>query len=272
MRRLRGSLIVLAFVGSFGASAAAEPCERAAPYDRLPDTGERLVGLRSLALVAAAAVPPLTMIPSDADHELRALSQRELHGRYSLEPVTPLMPYLAAGATLIGYGVSIAFDACGPRRTQAAMLQAFVLSLSVSMSLKFVTGRQWPNGGRDPALRDRLDHPERSRLFEPFRLAVTAFPSGHTATMFSLAAALRAANPDEGLGVWLGYPVAVGVGLGMWLGDHHWASDVISGALLGEAIGGAAGAAFSERGAPVAVFSVWPLASGEVVAGFVGIF
>lgn len=272
MRRLHHWLLVFAFVGSMGARAAADPCERTAPYDRLADTGDEFLRLRSLALVAAAAVPPLTMIPSDADHEIRAFSQRQLGGRYSLEPVTPLVPYVAAGATLIGYGVSLAFDACGPRRTQAAMLQAFVLSLSVTLSLKFVTGRQWPNGGRDPALRDRLDHPERSRLFEPFRIAITAFPSGHTSTMFALAAALRAANPGEGFEVWLGYPVALGVGLGMWIGDHHWASDVISGALLGEAIGGAAGAAFAEAGDASAVFSVWPLASGEMAAGVVGVF
>lgn len=272
MRRHRGSLVAVAFVSAFGARAAAEPCARSAPYDRLGDTGTELVGLRSLSLVAAAAVPPLTLIPSGLDHDLRVLSQRDLGGRYALEPVTPLVPYVAAGATLIGYGVSLAFDACGPRRTQAAMLQAFVLSVSVSASIKFVTGRQWPNGGRLPTMRDRLDHPERAGKFDPFRLTITAFPSGHAATTFSLAAALRAANPDAGFAVWLGYPVAVGVGLGMWLGDHHWASDVISGALLGEAIGAAAGAAFSGATAPAAAFGIWPVESGEMVAGFVGVF
>jgi membrane-associated phospholipid phosphatase len=272
MRRHRGSLVAVAFVGSLAARAAAEPCERSAPHDRLGMTGERLVGLRSLSLVAAAAVPPLTFIPSGADHELRVFSQRKLGGRHALEPVTLLVPYVAAGATLIGYGVSLAFDACGPRRTQAAMLQAFVLSASVSLSIKFVTGRNWPNGGLDPTLPDRLEHPERAREFEPFRVSITAFPSGHAATTFSLAAALRAANPDGGFGVWLGYPVALAVGAGMWLGDHHWASDIVSGALLGEAIGGAVGAAFVDTRAPSAAFSVWPLESGEMVAGFIGVF
>lgn len=272
MRRHRRSLVVVAFVGSVAVRAAAEPCERAAPYDRLGSTGAELVRLRSLSLVAAAAVPPLTLVPSGADHELRVFSQRELGGRHSLEPVTPLVPYVAAGATLVGYGVSLAFDACGARRTQAAMLQAFVLSATVSLSIKFVTGRQWPNGGLDPTLPGRLDHPERARQFEPFRLSITAFPSGHSATTFSLAAALRAANPDGGLGVFLGYPVALAVGVGMWLGDHHWTSDIISGALLGEAIGGATGAAFAGSRVPAAAFSVWPVDSGEMVAGFVGIF
>jgi len=43
-----------------------------------------------------------------------------------------------------------------------------------------------------------------------------------------------------------GYPLAVGVAGAMWLGDHHWASDIVSGALLGEAIGSSVGQSFSE--------------------------
>src|SRR5687768_3542737 len=132
MPRHRGPLVVFAFAGSVAARAAAEPCVRSAPYDRLGDTGEQFVGFRSLAFVAAAAVPPLTLVPSGADHELRAFSQRKLGGRHALEPITPLVPYAAAGATLVGYGLSLAFDACGAQRTQAAMLQAFVLSVTVS--------------------------------------------------------------------------------------------------------------------------------------------
>ena len=58
------------------------------------------------------------------------------------------------------------------------------------------------------------------------------------------AAAFRAAEPELGVLAWSGYPLALGVGAGMWLGDHHWASDVISGALLGEAIGGSVGRSF----------------------------
>jgi membrane-associated phospholipid phosphatase len=112
--------------------------------------------------------------------------------------------------------------------------------------LKFGVGRQWPNGGRDPNAPDRLDHPERARDFAPFQRPYAAWPSGHTALMFAGAASFRAANPDLGLAAWLGYPLAVGVASGMWLGDHHWGSDIISGALLGEAIGSSVGQSFSE--------------------------
>jgi membrane-associated phospholipid phosphatase len=64
--------------------------------------------------------------------------------------------------------------------------------------------------------------------------------------MFAGAAAFRASRPELGWVSWLGYPLAVGVAGGMWLGDHHWASDILSGALLGEAIGGSVGQTFSE--------------------------
>jgi len=97
--------------------------------------------------------------------------------------------------------------------------------------LKLGVGRQWPNGGADPSAPDRLEHPERSRDFAPFQRGVGAWPSGHTAVMFAGAAAFRASNPE--LGVWslAGYPLALGVASGMWLADHHWASDIVSGAL-----------------------------------------
>jgi membrane-associated phospholipid phosphatase len=272
MRRGSGSLVCFAFVGLLGSRVAAEPCANAAPYDRLASTAENSMGLRSLALLGAAAVPPLSMIPTGVDHELRVFAQTDLGGRHALEPVTPLVPYVLAGATLVGYGVSLAFDACGPRRTQAAMLQAFVLSVAVTFSLKVAIGRQWPNGGLDPSLPDRLAHPERAREFNPFELGIAAFPSGHSATTFALAAALRAANPDAGWGVFLGYPLALGVGVGMWLGDHHWVSDIVSGALIGEAIGGAVGTAFSGESERKVAFRVWPLTSGGMMAGWVGEF
>jgi hypothetical protein len=65
--------------------------------------------------------------------------------------------------------------------------------------------------------------------------------------MFAGASAFRASNPELGLAAWLGYPLALGVAGGMWLGDHHFASDIVSGALLGEAVGASVGRSFSEE-------------------------
>ncbi|HTU63448.1 MAG TPA: hypothetical protein VMF89_33530, partial [Polyangiales bacterium] len=41
-----------------------------------------------------------------------------------------------------------------------------------------------------------------------------------------------------------------GVAFGMWFGDHHWVSDILSGALLGYGMGRSVGRAFAES-API---------------------
>ena len=131
------------------------------------------------------------------------------------------------------------------QRVLVPLLQAGALTYGVVGLLKIGVGRQWPNGGADPSAADRLEHPERARDFTPFQRGVGAWPSGHTAVMFAFAAAFRASNPRLGWLSFAGYPLAVGVAGGMWFGDHHWASDIVSGALLGEAIGGSVGQSFS---------------------------
>jgi membrane-associated phospholipid phosphatase len=139
---------------------------------------------------------------------------------------------------------------CRQQRTVAAMTQAIVTSFGVVVGLKFAVGRSWPNGGLDPRAPDRLSHPELATYYSPFQGEGIAWPSGHTAVSFAAAAALRASSPEDGWARWLGYPLAIGVGLGMIWGDHHWASDVVSGALLGEAIGSSVGAAFHGERSP----------------------
>lgn len=199
-----------------------------------------------LTLTALAVVTPFAMVPTGGDQQLRVLAQRDLFGKPDLEPVSVWTPYVLAGGLFVGYGVAALVDSCTAKRRLAPVLQAGVLTFATVAIVKFGVGRQWPNGGRDPNAPDRLDHPEYARDFAPFQRPYAAWPSGHTSLMFAGAAAFRAANPDLGLAAWLGYPLAVGVASGMWLGDHHWGSDIISGALLGEAIGSSAGQSFSE--------------------------
>ena len=80
--------------------------------------------------------------------------------------------------------------------------------------------------------------------------------------MFAFASAFRASNPELGVLSFLGYPLALGVAGGMWFGDHHFASDIVSGALLGEAIGSSVGKSFSETLGVPGLLSVSPLAGG----------
>jgi membrane-associated phospholipid phosphatase len=146
------------------------------------------------------------------------------------------------------------------------MLQGMTLTLLTVGLTKWATGRTWPTAGRDPFGPDRLDHPEDARTFAPFQAGLAAFPSGHTAVMFALAAALRTSSPELGTLRYLGYPLAVGVGFAMWYGNHHWASDVLSGALIGEALGGAAGRAWRPDEPSIAInYWVLPLPEGAAV-------
>jgi hypothetical protein len=84
--------------------------------------------------------------------------------------------------------------------------------------------------------------------------------------MFAAAAAFRASNPELGVLSFAGYPLALGVAGGMWFGDHHWASDIVSGALLGEAIGGSVGRSFSGAFGAPGEFTVSPLSGGGFAA------
>ncbi|HMJ14512.1 MAG TPA: phosphatase PAP2 family protein [Polyangiaceae bacterium] len=217
----------------------------------------------------AAALQPVLLAPTGADHELRVFSQRELGGEYDLEPVSVIAPFALAGGTLVGYGLSAAVGACEAERVHAALLQSMALSAGTVLLLKWVTGREFPSGRSDPHASERLEHPEYARRFEPFALRLTAWPSGHSAVFFASAASLRSVLPDAGAWRFLGYPFAVAVGAGMWFGDHHWASDILSGALLGEAIGGSVGRAFradpGETDPALTSWAIIPVESGALL-------
>jgi membrane-associated phospholipid phosphatase len=238
------------------------------PFSRLGRSAEQFAAPVPLILTAAAFVIPAALVPTGLDHRLRVVAQRDLGGRHALEPVSVVAPYAIAGAVLVGYGVSVALGACEWQRPEAAMLEAMAITFGTVAVLKWAAGRQWPAAGRDPDAPDRLEHPEWARDFQPFARGFGAWPSGHSAVAFSAAAALRASSPDLGWLRWLGYPFAAAIGVGMWLGDHHFVSDIASGALLGEAIGSSSGGAFAEDRNDEGVLLVVP----EPVGGFVATY
>jgi membrane-associated phospholipid phosphatase len=245
-RALGVALAIAALAASSKQALAAEPCFEASPWSRLGRSGKHFVRPVPLTLTALAVLTPVGFAPSGLDQQARLVAQRDLFGKPRLEPVSVWTPYVLAGGVFVAYGVSVALDSCAARRALSPVIQAGTLTFVTVGLLKFGVGRQWPNGGSNPNAPDRLEHPARAREFEPFQHVYAAWPSGHTALMFAGAAAFRASNPELGLASWLGYPLAVGVAGGMWLGDHHWASDIVSGALLGEAIGSSVGQSFSE--------------------------
>lgn len=243
-RRWLGAWLALLLIGRAPVCHAAT-CSDAAPWSRLPTTGSQLLEPAPLLLTTGAFAAPFAMAPTGFDHDLRRLAQTSLGGRYDQEPVSVLTPYVMTGGLVVGVAVAASLDECEWQRPQAAMLQAVALTAGTVALLKLAAGRTWPNGGGDPNAADRLDHPERATQFRPWREGLAAWPSGHTAVMTAAAAALRTSVPELGILRFVGYPLALGVAAGMWLGDHHWASDILSGALLGEAIGSAAGRSFA---------------------------
>ena len=242
---LTGLLVAVAW------SRPAMACDSMAFWSRLPDTASEFASPLPLVLFSGALVPPLAMIPTGADYQLRLFAMRDLHGKPNAEPVSVWTPYVMPVVVLGVNVVALSAKQCDVARPSSAMLQAMGLSLAVVTSLKFVTGRSWPSGGMDPHAVDYYDHPESAHRLHWFSWNHgTAWPSGHTAIMVSAATALSTVEYGRS---WLGvfaYGAAAAVATGMWLGDHHWMSDILSGALMGVSIGRSVGLAF-RRDAPM---------------------
>lgn len=233
------------------------------PFAHAGASARALLVPERLAWIGGVAAVPLLMVPSGMDHTARVAVQRDLGGRYDLEVVTLVAPYALIAASASAVLLAHLAQDCEGARVGSALLQSTLVAAGISATLKFALGRGYPSGGGDPYGADRLDDAERASRFRGPR-DFGAWPSGHTAVAFAFASALRSTLPRGPLWRYSGYLLATGVGLGMIWGDHHWTSDVISGALLGEAIGGAIGTGFrgQERG-----WSFVPTPGGAAVVG-----
>lgn len=218
------------------------------PLDALgTDTARAFGGWNSI-YYGAAIAGTAALAPSGADHAARTWVQERVHAPLwgqSAYYAGYLLPVLVApGIFLAG----LAGHDAGLAGAGAAAVQALGLTVITTAVLKVGTGRPFPMHGGDPNAPDRLDHPEYAREFVPFGLAGRyAWPSGHTSASISIAAALTATARGSVVVPAIAYPVALGIGAGMIVGDHHWVSDVLAGALIGQAIGWSVGESFRER-------------------------
>lgn len=162
----------------------------------------------------------------------RALGRTAFVFRRWAQPVLLVaMPALWAGGRLAG-------DA-GTAEAGLRATEAIGAGLVVIGATKLVAGRERPYVARDPrsfvllrGLREGSDY--------------ASFPSGHTTVAFAAASALtaHAARTGSGggdrwaLGVPL-YTAATLAGLSRMYEDRHWATDVVTGALVGTVAGGA---------------------------------
>lgn len=216
----------------------------AAPTDRLgcnlvaAGTGENLL------YYGAALLSTMELSASGADHHLRVAFEERVGAR-GFSDATVVAGYVgppAIGALLYGTGL-----VAGSGRwtgAGAAALQAMTVTFAATVLLKGLTGRPFPNHGGDPTSPERLRHPEWAREWRGPLLENSAWPSGHTSVAVSLAAALTSYYVDADWVAWIAYPAASAIALGMLRGAHHWASDVVAGAMLGQAVGSSVGRDF----------------------------
>lgn len=242
------------------------------PVDGLGDGVVDAFSGTNVFFFAGAVLTTGAMAQSGLDHSARVAVQNHLaspvygdaalYGGY-------LVPAVVAPAL---YVVGLALGDDRTTGAGSAALQAVAVTLVTTGLLKWSTGRAYPLNGGDPAAPDRLDHPGFARTFTPFQGPLLAWPSGHTSATVGLVAALTAYAPDHLAIPLVGYPLAAAIGFGMVVGDRHWASDVVAGALIGQAIGWSIGANFRARASGDAAPSVKVGPTGPGTLGVYGKF
>jgi membrane-associated phospholipid phosphatase len=245
------------------------PAAMPSPLDAVGEDALRAVSGWQWLYLAGAVAATAAMSPSGADHAIRvgiqeharlpAWGDAAYYGGYVLPVVAPASIYVAGL-------VARDHDVAG---AGSAAIQALVFTELVTVVLKVGTGRPFPSHGGDPNAPDRLNHPEYAHEWAPFGFAGRyAWPSGHTAAAVSVAAALTAYSENPWLVGSIAYPVAGAIAFGMLTGDHHWASDVVAGALIAQGIGWSVGKSFAARVRPSSSLAdrvtVVPVLSSEV--------
>lgn len=119
----------------------------------------------------------------------------------------------------------------------AAGLQA----LGVNGAIVF--GLKWASGRPRPVYDATTGTTQRDKEFN-FNIAEQSidsgrwrWPSGHTSSMFAMAAAFHGFYPDKTWIPFVLYPLSGLMGFAMINGNYHWTSDVLAGATIGTVVG-----------------------------------
>lgn len=261
---LAGCVVALLTAGApAAAQPAAQPAVPGPPdlfavhplSDVLENAGGSFADWNALYHVSGAMLTVM-MAASGADARVQEAFQRyDPIGGQVVGDVVYVAGYvapLATGAALWTVGLADADQeliGAGSAAIQAVGLTSIVVSAE-----KLLTGRRGPLQPdcslrcNDPATRTS-DGGDFAFVWthDPFTSGRNMWPSGHTATAFALVSSLTAYYDEEAWVPAVGYPLATFIGVGMIEADHHWTSDVIAGALIGQAIGWTVGARFRER-------------------------
>jgi membrane-associated phospholipid phosphatase len=151
-------------------------------------------------------------------------------------PVITQMGALGAAATAgIFFGAGLIFKDERARDTGCLAASAIVQTFLVDHFSKGLTGRQRPffADGEDhwagPAGFFKRYDPDYDGRYD-------SFPSGHTATAFSVATVVALQYRHRPWVPVVAYTIAAGVGLSRVTEDRHWMSDVFIGAVVGHLI------------------------------------
>lgn len=153
------------------------------------------------------------------------------HRSFTSNGTTRFLSHLAEPPAMLGlittmYATGEIFGKRGLRRTALLSLEAYVLHSATSSFIKFVAGRLRYEAGEGP------------HSFHPFStvFSKTSFPSGHSGSIFSVAAVIAGEADSWPVGA-LAYGVAGLAAISRLHDMEHWASDILVGSVLGFFIG-----------------------------------
>lgn len=153
------------------------------------------------------------------------------HRTLTSNGTTRFLSHLAEPPAVLGlittmYATGEIFGKRGLRRTALLSLEAYVLHSATSSFIKFVAGRLRYEAGEGP------------HSFHPFStvFSKTSFPSGHSGSIFSVAAVIAGEADSWPVGA-LAYGVAGVAAISRLHDMEHWASDILVGSVLGFFIG-----------------------------------
>jgi len=165
-----------------------------------------------LLFLAAGAGAVVGIHEKDKDIQEAFQPERPLGATFDNAMNWGFHPLVLGGASLIAVGASKLAHADKAALTAGTMLEALVITETLTVGLQYTTRRGRPDGSGN-----------------------TSFPSGHTSGVFALATVA-----EVFYGPWVGVPsyaVATLVGISRIDKNKHVASDVAAGALLGTLIG-----------------------------------
>jgi membrane-associated phospholipid phosphatase len=210
------SAALLLMLCAFSAAAQAQE-ESLAPSDLAPS--ESLFWKLSAAALVGALVLDTSVrstFEPDGEGSLNGLSE-------AVNPLGRPQRVLA----VLGAAYLAGKIAGAPRLSSSAWHIATVALAAgaVNTGVKFTVGRRRPDERNDPAHFAPLNEEDRWQ----------AFPSGHVAIAFSLAAAISEETEASWVPI-VSYGTASMVGWSRIYEDRHWSSDVVGGAILGIAV------------------------------------